>query len=738
MKKWRLLQYLFIVNLSIININNCKNTSTKNSSIMHKILSTINTAKTKIFNLLYSDMFLILNNNTYQNITLESIVGFTPQKESLSLIIDAINKNDKKKYILSFIGPDGMQKEQFTYALANATQLPLIIIEALPPYSEVIKYIDNMFLFLQNNEPAIVYLEGSHLELLIEANFHDQNKIINYLKNKIKKTKNIIFIFDLPDFNRFYQLLNKSLGGKTIVFNQITADDTLALIKFHLNKYNLLLENINIINCLGNLFFNMTAEEIANNMEILHSILSNKKEKTITMDTIDTISKIIKKNAELEKDDEEKQTQIIRDKILDDIWGYKSIKTRLLDLIPHIKDKNKKQKGIIFSGPAGVGKTQMVKALAGSAKVNFITANPANLLSQNGPEIQWNINNLFQRAKTNTPCILFIDEIDILLNNKIANSSFLIELDGNEELIGVTVIGATNFVQEIDYRIKRSGRMSLEIKIPLPNKEDRSEIIENYLKKLNINNTSKNILNQLIERTINFSCADIKEYIYNIKEYLEENQLETITTKILFTKYIEMILGSKSELLIDKKEIIQIAYHETAHGLLQYILYRQGLAAHNFSFLTIEAHSDFLGVTVSANDDYFKSYTKTNIESDIKILLAGKCSQEIFLKSTDTGAISDLEKATNLAYGYITRFGMSKKRLAVKFIPYEAEQSKKIISQTETLLQNQYSLVKDFLISYKDLVEIIVKDVLEKKLLDRKGLDTIIERYESNHKKVII
>jgi len=482
----------------------------------------------------------------------------------------------------------------------------------------------------------------------------------------------------------------------------------------------------------------MTAEEIDNNIEILHSIALEKKENKITEDIINELSIIIKKNLEQKQNDEKKQTQIVKDKSLNDIWGYKAIKNQLLELIPHIKDKNKKQKGIIISGPAGVGKTQIVKALAGSSEVNFITANPGNLLSQNGAEIQWYINNLFQQAKSNTPCILFIDEIDILLNNEIANSSFLIELDGNEELIGVTVIGATNYTNAIDYRIKRSGRMSLEIKIPLPNKEDRLDIINNYLKKLNINKPSENILNQLIERTINFSGADIKEYIYNIKNYLEENQLTEITPKILFNKYIEMTLGCKNELQLDEKETIQIAYHEASHGLLQYILYREGLAANNFSFLTINPHSDFLGVSVTVNDDYFKLYTKTNIESDIKILLAGKCSQEIFFNRSDIGAISDLEAATNLAYAYITRFGMTKKKLAVKFIPYSAERSKKIISETEKLLQKQYALIKDFLISYKDLVDIIVKHTLEKKLLNRADLTTIIEKYESQCKKVII
>jgi cell division protease FtsH len=739
MKKDYILKYLFILTISIIHTNECTLLETPKSNILNSIVSTFNNAKNKIFNLFSSGMFFILNNKNYKDITLESIVGFSEQKEALELIINNIDKHNNKENIISFIGPDGMEKELFAYALANATQLPLIIIESIDPYLNIIQQIDDMFLFLQNNSPAIIYIDSTNLKLLLDCD-PDHQKMIDYISRKIKKCKDIIFIFEFRDFNPHSLLLKKSLGSKTIVFNQITTNDAIALIQFNLQKYNLLLENDNLLNNLTNLFLNMTAKEIASTIEDLHCMLSSKKEKIITVDTIDDIADMIKnRNTLLEGNSENKSSQIITDKKLDDIWGYKSIKSRLFDLIPTIKDKNKKQKGIILSGPAGVGKTQIAIALAGSAEVNFITANPANLLSQNGAEIHWHINNLFQRAKSNTPCILFIDEIDVLLNNPIANSSFLIELDGSEELRGVTVIGATNFANAIDFRIKRSGRMSLEIKIPLPNKEDRAEIIENYLKQVKINNTPQNILNQLIERTINFNCADIKEYIYNIKTYLEENKLEEITEKILFAKYTEMTLGSKNDLLIDKKEIIQIAYHEASHGLLEYILYRQGLAANNFSFLTIEPHSDFFGVSVGINDDYVKLYTKTNIESDIKILLAGKCSQEIFFQRSDIGASSDLEKATELAHRYIDKFGMGK-QLSVKrhFVSYEEERSQSILAQTEELLQKEYNLVKNFLISYKDLLEIIVKHVLEKKLLHRKDLDTIIKKYESQYKKVII
>ena len=406
-----------------------------------------------------------------------------------------------------------------------------------------------------------------------------------------------------------------------------------------------------------------------------------------------------------------------------------------------MQDKNKKQKGIILSGPPGVGKTQITRALAGSAQITFITSHPADLLAETGKETYRNINALFLKAKNNAPCILFIDEIDSLLANKLANSCFLTELDGENELLGVTVIGATNYPDEIDHRIKRSGRMSIEIKIPLPNKSDRKEIISYYLHKNNIEAENECVFNQLIERTITFSGADIKEYISNLKSYLEDNKIQKINSKILFTVFIDMVIGAKTNKLIPQKELIQIAYHETCHALLQYILYKEEKAFSDISFFTIEPHSDFFGASFTVNDEEIKSYKKEYLESELKILLAGRVGQELFLNQIDTGSYSDLQKATDLAYSFIGKFAMGKK-LTVKRPIFSNElelmQSKEIKNEVEALLQKEYTLVKKFLLSYPDLVKIIVTELLEKKLLHKQDIEIIINQYEENYKKVIL
>jgi cell division protease FtsH len=707
----------------------------KKLPIFATISSAISAIKNKIFNFINADIFFE-DPEYYKNITFESIIGFSNQKTELTQSINNIIKKNNKKKIFFFIGPEGMQKIKFSYAVANVSKLPIIIInpfDEIKPVSEVKEYFNRLFSFLEKNTPCILYIKNIQLIGTHWRDFNEQQEITNYIENKIKKIDGITCIFDGTQFN---QLSQKSIQYKTILFNVIENDDCIALIKFYLNKYNLVLENDDLINKLSNLFANMTIDEIDNNIDNLNEILLRKNQEKVTEDSLNELSNEIKNNRKITVGNNQiDTTEFVKDKTLDDIWGYKSIKKKLFNLLPTLKNKNKKQKGILFSGPAGTGKTQMIRALAGSAGIRFITVNPAELIADGS--VHWQIKGIFEKAKLGAPCILFIDEIDVLLTNEIANSSFLIELDGNEELLGVTVIGATNHSHLIDRRIKRSGRMSIEIKVSLPNKDDRTEIIKNYLKKVDINNVEEGIFNQLVEKTINFSGADIKEYIYNIKTYLEENNLENITPDILFNIYIEMILGSKKELLIDEKELIQTAYHEVCHGLLQYILYRQKLAALNFSFLTIEPGNNFLGVSCSIEDDYYKAYTKTYLESDIKILLAGKCSQEIFLKTVDRGATSDLQRATTLAHQYIDKFGMGK-RLSVKdyTVSYEDERCKKIINEVEALLQREYKLVKKFLLSYKDLVDIIVKKLLEKKLLHREEFDIIINTYEKTNKKV--
>ncbi len=698
--------------------------------------------KNRIFH--FSPYAFFQDVNNYKNKTLKSLLGFSNLKVQFELLKNKLqNADNRKQNFLFLIGPDGMRKDDFAFAFANEMNLPILYIKSNVMNLRMdIQEWNYIFDFLKKNAPCIMYLDDC--EELFRYDYNKMNNFVDLIDYNLFENKNIILILGDKRLENQLNLFDKKIDKEIFFFDLIEDNDLIEIILFFLKKYDLKLQVDDLINSLIILFKNMTIDDIESKILNIKYLLNSDKRDIITDEDIKNIIYSIENDKKIKFGKDENKNKIdyseyVLDKNLDDIWGYKDIKKKLSSLLSSVRNKNKKQKGILLSGPAGVGKTQMIRAFAGSSKVKFISTSPSKLLSAGGAEISYHIDNLFLKARLNAPCILFIDEIDVLLENKMAMSSFLIQLDGVESLLGVTVIGATNYSDLIDRRIKRSGRMSIEIKIPLPNQNDRKEIIENYLSKKNVKLENDLILNQLVERTNNFSGAEIEDYVYNIKTYLEENNIDALTSDILFNVFIDMILGSKKELLMGEKELIQVAYHEACHGLLQYILYRDEKNSCNFSFLTIEPRENSLGVSVGVDDEYYAAYSKEYLESDIKISLAGKAGQEVFFNKIDAGAISDLEQATQLAYLYVDKLGMDKK-LSVKsqLVPYDFEQSPEIINAVEKILQQEYKIVKQFLSSHKGLVDNIVKELLNKKLLDRLDLEKIIFDYEKLNKKIQI
>jgi cell division protease FtsH len=744
----------FILNSTLTKDKNFNFNDNNESGIFKSTISFLKNITKKIFN--FEDYQKFEDPKSYKYQTFDSIIGFNEEKEEImSFFKDMKNKRSKKRMFF-FIGPEGMGKRKFIYSIANTTKLPILHLNIAD-----ILFLDSNFQvdlkktlmpilkFAQKNSPCIFYIENASNKE-IGFSLEDQKEIFKLINYFSKKNTGITFIFSSTSHYEVNDLIELNPSFNKIFFiDKISEKDRIDIINFFLEEYKIIINNEDFLKRLYNFFEKMTILEIKNNIIILRDIIFQKETTIINKEIIiiaedikeleDHIKKLEKKNKYISSNMFH-DAEFITDKTLDDIAGYPEIKEKLLKLIPNMQKKEKQQKGILFIGPPGVGKTQIIRALAGSAKIRLISVDPIKLLSQDGDKMNFNINSVFTYAKYNSPCILFIDEIDILLENKLANSSFLINLDGVHELNGVTVIGSTNYPCKIDDRIRRSGRMSLEVKISQPKEDDRKEIINLYLKKAQIKTESNCVFDQLVERTRGMSGAFIKEYINNIADYVETNKIESINSQILFNVFIETVLGSKSNILIEKKELIQIAYHEASHGILQYVLYRQNQSLFDFSFLTIEPRSGFLGISVGIETEDYRAATKEKLEGQLKITLAGKASQEVFLNTSDTGAYSDLNYATEIAYRYISKWGLLKKRLSAIHInkSYIDETSTEIINDVESLLQKEYKIVKKFLILHKPLIDSIVEELLKKKLLSKKEIDKIVENYEKTNKILTI
>jgi cell division protease FtsH len=680
----------------------------------------------------------IVKKESYKDITFKNIIGFDEQKKKLQEIIDDMKDEHNKESIL-IRGPSGMGKMTLIYAIANELNLPLLLIDIQDIQNTenwMMHALRDIFKFAKYNEPLIICIKNTP-----KVASRDTQEAIEFLKSYQKKLLNSLFIFHSENYMDLELMIHNN-ENRIIVCETLSEQDQLLLINHFLKINKITLQSNEVLTEYIKYTNGMTITQIEKNCLYLKKILHREYKTVATVSDIITLEKK-HKNKKLPGNDtlieiEEKPNITLNDIIeekpnitLNDIAGYPAIKRKLLNMMPQLKNKNTKHRGILLSGHPGVGKSKIACALAGSAGIPIIKVDSAELNSLNGAEVAGAFDRIFQLAKSQAPCILFIDEIDSLLKNKTAATSFLIRLDGGEDLLGVTVIAASNYPEHLDPRIKRSGRLSLEINIPLPNRKDRIDIITYYLNKNNITCESNAIFEHIVENTTNMTGADIKEYISLMQEHMENNNITKINREIAFTIFIDKTLGLKKELSLDTTEEKQVAYHEAAHGLLQYALSQNNNSLFTFSFMTIEPRSDALGITMSTKGDDYKSFTKEKLEGEIKILLAGKAAQEIMLQTIDSGAENDLLKATDLAYSYVTKYAMLKKRLAVKgfFSRYDNETNVEIITDVELLLQKEYEWVKQFLIKHKELLDNITQKLLDQKMIIENELRIIVKTY---------
>lgn len=698
------------------------------------------------------------------NLTFDNLIGYEKEIESISKMFPILkNKNTIKSPII-LTGSQYSGKKTFVYTVANMLKSPTVTINC----QEI--RIKSKLSFM-NEKADIVLLESTILEAIQLAKknngmividklevFSEKYfnsivfvELIQFLVNVIKKNNTVqfFFLFSLDYMRRqFENIIIDNFNGEqfvTLLRGIILFSDTInteskkkKFITVILKKYGIRLEEESLFNDIYSLLAgDGGGENINQKMKYfiyqLQTILKNEGASVVTQDIFnqlkDRVIPVFNKafNRQIANSDE-----IVENFSLDDVMGYDQIKKILKKMIPHMRNASLKQKGILLYGPPGTGKTQFVKALAGSAGISLITLNPASILNK-----ETTIGSVFEMAEYKKPSILFIDEIDVLLVNRDYLSSLLIYLDGIKTFYGVTVIGVTNFPATIDDRVSRPGRLSTMIEVSYPNKKDREEIIAHYIKKNDINFENEALLAKILTMTAHKTGAEIKNFIESIQEYKEEHQQEIITEEILYSLFLEAMIGKEKQYDIPHEELIQVAYHEAAHGFIQYMLHKENKSLFDFDVLTIEPRENALGMSISQKTDVYNSFSKRKLEGELQILLAGKASQELFCNQVDSGASNDLLRATNLAYEYVTLYGMGR-RLASKrpiFSVFEQELSKDIQEEVERVLQNNFSQVKSLLMRYKNTITIMVEELLVKKRLYKKDIERILQNeYKENNK----
>ncbi len=358
----------------------------------------------------------------------------------------------------------------------------------------------------------------------------------------------------------------------------------------------------------------------------------------------------------------------------DDVAGVEEAKEEVMEIVEFLKNPKKFQRlggriprGVLLVGEPGTGKTLLAKAIAGEADCPFFSISGSDFVEMFVGVGASRVRDLFKQAKDNSPCIIFLDEIDAVGRRRGSGFSsgghdereqtlnaILVEMDGFDTNDQVIVCAATNRVDVLDPALTRPGRFDRQIYVPLPDVKGRLDILKVHSRKVKL---GPNVdMMRLARATPGFSGADLAAIINESalgatlagKEFIEMDDLEEARDKVRWGR-------ARKSRVIDEKEKIATAHHEAGHAVVQY-LEKEADPIHK---VTIIPRGNFGGATMTLPEKDRYSYSRLWCLATMKTLFAGRIAEEMFTGDINTGASSDIKQATNIARRMVREWGMN-------------------------------------------------------------------------------
>ena len=357
---------------------------------------------------------------------------------------------------------------------------------------------------------------------------------------------------------------------------------------------------------------------------------------------------------------------------LKDVAGLKEEKEDLQEIVDFLRDPGKFTKvgaripkGVLLEGPPGTGKTLLAKAIAGEANVPFFSISGSDFVEMFVGVGASRVRDLFEEAKKNAPCIVFIDEIDAVARRRGTGmggghdereqtlNQMLVEMDGFAANAGIIVMAATNRVDILDPAILRPGRFDRKIAVGLPDVGGREAILQVHAKNKPLGDNVD--LKQIAQTTAGFTGADLENLLNEAAIVAAKDNRCFISQEDIKTAFVKVGIGTerKSRIISDKERKIT-AYHESGHAILFHVLPDVGPV---YSVSIIPTGAGAAGYPLPERDDMFM--TKGRMLQEIMVSLGGRIAEEIIFDDITTGASSDIKKATQIAKKMVTRYGMS-------------------------------------------------------------------------------
>jgi cell division protease FtsH len=441
----------------------------------------------------------------------------------------------------------------------------------------------------------------------------------------------------------------------------------------------------------------------------------------------------------------------------EDVAGVDEAKEEVAEIIEFLKNPKKFQRlggriprGVLLVGPPGCGKTLLAKAIAGQADVPFFSISGSDFVEMFVGVGASRVRDLFKQAKENSPCIIFLDEVDAIGRKRGAGfvggghdereqtlNAILVEMDGFDTNDQVIVIAATNRADILDNALTRPGRFDRQIFVPLPDLKGRIEILRVHAKKVKLGPDTN--LERLARGTPMFSGADLAAIINEAalaatmanKDYIEMADLEEARDKVRWGR-------AKKSRVIDKKEKEITAYHEAGHTLVQSLI-KDADPLHKVSIIP---RGPMGGATFALPERDRTIFTRRYCMALLQVCFGGRIAEELFCDDISSGAQNDIHQATNIARQMVLTWGMSSEIGPINYGPdsglkemygissekeYSEKTAEAIDDEVKKITEDAYKKAKNVIESNRDKLEAIAKALLKYETLDAADVNLILE-----------